>query len=190
MAVSSFIKATIMKSISGLIIALLISVSSFAQIKSATLTASGLTCSMCSKAIFKALGKVPAVQSIDADIEGSTYKITFRPNTPVVLDELKKAVQGAGFSVAGLSVTANFPPTAIGNDFHMPYGGSTYHFLDVPSQTISGEKTFRIVDKDFVPDAEFRKYAARTEMPCVKTGRMAACCKSNGGGSRVYHVTL
>jgi len=180
-----------MKSIFGLLIALLVSVSSFAQIKSASLTASGLTCSMCSKAIFKALSKLPSVQRVEPDIEGSTYKIAFRPGKAIVLDELKKAVQGAGFSVAGLSVTANFPQTSIANDVHLPYGGSTYHFLDVPSQTIAGEKTFRIVDKDFVSDSEFRKYAARTEMPCVKTGRMAACCSNgNEGGSRVYHVTL
>jgi copper chaperone CopZ len=179
-----------MKTFFGLVIALFVSVSSFAQIKSASLTASGLTCSMCSKAIFKALGKVASVQSVEPDIEGSTYRITFHPNKPIVLDELKKAVQGAGFSVAGLSVTANFPQTPIGNDVHLPYGGATYHFLDVASQTIAGEKTFRIVDKDFVSDSEFRKYAAQTDMPCVKTGKMASCCTGNGGGTRVYHVTL
>lgn len=178
-----------MKSIFGLVIALLVSVSSFAQIRSASLTASGLTCSMCSKAIFKALGKVSFVQHVEPDIEGSTYKITFDPAKPIVLDELKKAVQNAGFSVAGLSVTASFPQTAISNDFHLPYGGATYHFLDVSNQTIAGEKTFRIVDKDFVADSEYKKYAAQTEMPCVKTGKMAACCNSNGG-TRVYHVTL
>ncbi len=179
-----------MKSILGLLIALFVSVSSFAQIKSATLTASGLTCSMCSKAIFKALGKVSSIQSVEPDIEGSTYKIVFHPNKPVVLDDLKKAVQNAGFSVAGLSVTANFPQTAIANDFHLPYGGATYHFLDVSKQTISGEKTFRIVDKDFVADSEYKKYAAQTEMACVKTGKMAACCSTKGSGTRVYHVTL
>lgn len=179
-----------MKSFFGLVIALFVSVSSFAQIKSASLTASGLTCSMCSKAIFKALGKVPSIQHVEPDIEGSTYTITFKPGAKIVLDDLKKAVQGAGFSVAGLSVTANFPQTPITNDYHLVYGGSTYHFLDVQSQTISGEKSFRIVDKDFVSDSEHKKYAAKTDMPCVKTGKMAPCCKSDGGGSRVYHVTL
>ncbi len=164
---------------------------SFAQIKSATLSASGLTCSMCSKAIYKALGKVAAVQKVDADIEGSRYFITFKEGQPVVLDDLKKAVEGAGFSVASLEVKAHFPPTAIGNDVHLQWGGSTYHFLNVPSETISGDKTFRVVDKKFLPDAEYRRYAAYTNMKCVETGRMAACCsKGAAAGTRVYHVTL
>lgn len=179
-----------MKKLILILLGLLIAASSFAQIKSATLSASGLTCSMCSKAIFKALGKVPAVKSVDADIEGSKYHITFKDGVAPVLDDLKKAVEGAGFSVASLQVTANFPPTQIANDTHIEYGGATYHFLDVPNSTISGEKTFTVVDKKFLPDAEYRRYAKMTAMKCVQTGRMEACCAKGGGGTRVYHVTL
>ena len=180
-----------MKNIFLAFAALFISISAFSQIKSASLTASGLTCSMCSKAIYKALSKVPFVQSVDADIEGSKYQIVFKDDQPISLDALKSAVEKAGFSVASLEVTAHFPPTPIANDTHISYGGSTYHFLDVPKETISGDKTFRIVDKKFLPDAEFKKYAASTDMKCIETGHMEACCKQGGGaGTRVYHVTL
>lgn len=180
-----------MKKIILVILGLLIAISSFAQIKSATLSASGLTCSMCSKAIYKALSKVPAVRSVEADIEGSSYRITFKQGTAIVLDDLKKAVENAGFSVASLQVTAQFPPTAIANDTHIEYGGNTYHFLNVGQQTISGEKTFTVVDKKFLPDADYRRYAKYTTMKCIETGRMAACCTNGGaGGTRVYHVTL
>src|SRR6187401_816631 len=86
---------TIMKKIILVILGLLLAISSFAQIKSATLSASGLTCSMCSKAIYKALGKVSFVKSVDADIEGSKYQITFKDGAVIVLDDLKKAVEGA-----------------------------------------------------------------------------------------------
>jgi copper chaperone CopZ len=180
-----------MKKIILAVFALLFSLSSFAQIKGATLSASGLTCSMCSKAIYKALGKVSSVKSVDADIEGSKYHITFKEGSPVVLDDLKKAVENAGFSVAALQVTAHFPPVAIANDTHIDYGGSTYHFLNVSNQTISGDKTFTIVDKKFLPDADYRRYAKMTTMKCIETGRMAACCtKGSTAGTRVYHVTL
>src|SRR5690606_16287106 len=124
-----------MKKIILAVFAALFTVSSFAQIKSATLTASGLTCSMCSKAIFKALGKVSFVKAVDADIEGSNYNITFKDGDNIVLDDLKKAVENAGFSVAALKVTAHFPPVTIANDAHIEYGGSTYHFLGVDNQT-------------------------------------------------------
>jgi copper chaperone CopZ len=180
-----------MKKFILVILGLLLAISSFAQIKSATLSASGLTCSMCSKAIYKALSKVPSVKSVNPDIEGSKYQIVFKENTAISLDDLKKAVENAGFSVASLKVTANFPPTSIANDTHIEYGGATYHFLNVPAETISGEKTFTVVDKKFLPDADYKRYAKYTTMKCVETGRMAACCTKGGAaGTRVYHVTL
>lgn len=180
-----------MKKLILAVLALCLAISSFAQIKSATLSASGLTCSMCSKAIYKALSKVSFVKSVNADIEGSKYHVSFKENASVSLDDLKKAVEGAGFSVAALKVTANFPPTVIANDAHIEYGGATYHFLNVPNSTISGERTFTVVDKKFLPDADHRRYAKYTTMKCVETGRMASCCtKGSGAGTRVYHVTL
>jgi copper chaperone CopZ len=180
-----------MKKIILVILGLLIAISSFAQIKSATLSASGLTCSMCSKAIYKALGKVSFVKSVDADIEGSKYEITFKDGAAIVLDDLKKAVEDAGFSVASLQVTAHFPPTAITNDTHIEYAGSTYHFLHVSDQTITGDRTFTVVDKKFLPDADYRRYTKYTTMKCIETGRMATCCTKGGApGTRVYHVTL
>lgn len=59
---------------------LLWGVPALSQIKSATLRASGLTCSMCSKAIFKALEKVSFVKSIDADVEKSRFMVLFKEN--------------------------------------------------------------------------------------------------------------
>lgn len=84
------------KSILIMILALA-SVQIRAQVTSATLVASGLTCSMCSKSIFKALEKVSFVEKVDVDIEKSSYSISFRKGADVVPDELKKAVEDAGF---------------------------------------------------------------------------------------------
>ena len=125
---------------------------------------------MCSKAIYKALLKVPFVQNVSTDIEASRYDITFKAGAPVNLDALKKAVEGAGFSVAGLQVTAHFDGLAVGNDSHVTYDGNTYHFLHIADQTLSGDKTFTVVDKDFMPAKEHSKYAAYTSMKCFETG--------------------
>lgn len=164
---------------------------STAQIQSATLKASGLTCSMCSKAIFKALQKVSSVKEVKADIETSVYTLTFRPNVAVSIDGLKKAVENAGFSVASLQVTAVFPKLEIANDAHFTVGGMNLHFLDVKPQTIQGVQTVTVVDKNFLPLAENKKYAAFTTMPCFQTGQMQACCTKDGQASgRIYHVTL
>lgn len=170
---------------------LLLSATAMAQIKSATLTASGLTCSMCSKAIFKSLSKVPFIKTIDADVEKSTYTIAFKEGEKVELDEVKKAVQNAGFAVADLQVTMSFDNAEVYNDAHVTVDGSTFHFLNVNKQTLQGDKTIRVVDKNYVTPAEHKKYKKFTSMACFETGVMGGCCPGGKGTTkRVYHVTI
>ena len=73
-----------------------------AEIKKVTLVASGLTCSMCSKAIFKALTKLDFVEEVKVDIEQSKFILTFKSGKTVVIDQIKAAVADAGFSVQSL----------------------------------------------------------------------------------------
>lgn len=46
-----------------------------AQVKKVNLRASGLTCAMCSKAVFKSLSDIPFVEKIQVDIQQSTYEV-------------------------------------------------------------------------------------------------------------------
>jgi len=170
---------------------LLIGISASAQVKTATLQASGLTCSMCSNAIYKALQKISFVQDVQSDIKNSSYNITFKEGSTVDIDALKKAVTGAGFSVARLSVVAHFDNVKIENDTHVKLDGKTFHFLNVPAQTLNGDKTITVVDKNFVTNKEYKKYSQYTKMKCYETGTMESCCKKNGSaGERIYHVTI
>ena len=172
-------------------VAILISLSSYAQVTKATLTASGLTCSMCSKSIYEALKKVSTVESIKANISKSSYSIVFKKDAAVSFDELKNAVEGAGFFVAKLQATVNFDSVEIKNDTHIINGGINFHFLNVQEQTLSGEKVLTVLDKSFVTGKEFKKYSGYTQMKCMETGVMEACCTDKAAsGSRVYHVTI
>ena len=176
-----------------LLILILISaaIPALAQIKSASLTASGLTCSMCSKAIYKALLKLPEVRNVQVDIADSKYAIEFKTGVPVAIDNIKKAVENAGFSVASLQVTADFKNAEVFNDAHISVEGNNLHFLNVNKQTLNGQKTFTVVDKNYLPAKAHNKYAQYTKMPCFETGMMAACCTKHGSASRrIYHVTL
>ncbi|MDR6342547.1 copper chaperone CopZ [Filimonas zeae] len=167
---------------------LAVSVSGTAQeIKSVSVKASGLTCSMCSKAIFKALEKVPFVKSVDADIENSGYDLTFKPGEAVSLDALKDAVTDAGFSVAAMQVKADFTAAAVQNDAHIKGANYTFHFIQVKDTTLQGEQQLLILDKDFLPEKERKKYAAQTAMACFETGKMK---NQAGGQDRIYHVTM
>lgn len=72
------------------------------EIKKVSLVASGLTCSMCSKAIFKALTKLDFVEEVKVDIEKSMYIMTFKTGKKVEIDQIKLAVTDAGFGVQSL----------------------------------------------------------------------------------------
>ncbi|MEI8111443.1 MAG: heavy-metal-associated domain-containing protein [Chitinophagia bacterium] len=169
-----------------------LSYSAKAQIMAAKLQASGLTCAMCSKAVFNALSAVPYVEKIQPDIQGSIYQISFKQNMPIDPDLLSRAVTDAGFSVAKLQLTGTFPETTIGKDSHVTLFNQVYHFVNVPSQVLKGTKTITLLDKSFVLPKEHKKFAQYTTMTCYSTGTRQSCCPQTGGSqsSRVYHVTL
>jgi copper chaperone CopZ len=159
-----------------------LAVSSQAQIQNATLQASGLTCAMCSKAVYKALSGVAFVDKVKPDIEGSSYEITFKKDNRVDFDALSKAVIDAGFSVSKLKVTTTFKEVKVQNDVHISFDDQSFHFLNVTPQTLSGTKTVTLVDKNFVSSKDYKKYSKLTSLQCYESGKM--------NGQRVYHVTM
>ncbi len=163
-----------------------------AQFKSASLQAAGLTCAMCTKAINNSVEELSFVKKVDVDIKSSTFVIEFKEGVNVDVDALKKAVEEAGFSVAKLKLKGNFDKVAVKNDAHVEIDGKTFHFLNIKDQTLNGEKTLTVVDKNYVSAKEFKKFASATKMECVQTGKAASCCKKEAAdnNTRIYHVTL
>lgn len=163
-----------------------------AQFSKATLQATGLTCAMCSNAINKALQQVPFVASVKSDIKNSAFNIVFKENANVDIDAIRKAVEDAGFSIGGLKLTGEFSNVAIGNDKHVEIGHNTFHFLDVKKSSLEGEQTLTVVDRNFVPAKQFKKFSSATKMACFQTGKAASCCVKDGvkEDARVYHVTI
>lgn len=174
-----------------LAIVLLCTISAHAQIKSAQLTASGLTCSMCSKSIFKALEKVPAIQSVEADVEKSIFTIVFKPGVTISPDEVKKAVEDAGFSVASMVLTTSFAGSRVGKDSHISIGGNTYHVVGATDTELNGDVSLRVVDKNFTSPKEHKKYGKATAMKCYESGMRGTCCPADASSpNRIYHVVL
>ncbi len=164
---------------------------SHGQINSVSLQASGLTCSMCSKAVKTALEGVSFVRKVDVDIKNQQYTLSFKDGNAVDFDVLKKAVQDAGFSVASMKATATVHQLLVQKDGHFKIGGQAFHFLNASGQTLDGNVGLSVVDKGYVSSTAFKKYAALTKMDCVQTGRMASCCASGEpAGSRIYHVVI
>ncbi len=164
------------------IIAVFFSVAVQAQVKNVTIQASGLTCSMCSNSIFKALKTLDFVEMVDANIKTSSFDISFKPGAEIDFDKLKAKVEGAGFFVANFTVTYHFDGLAIANDKQVNVGKTTFHFLNVKDAVLSGDKKIRLLDKGFVSAKEFKKNSALTKMPCYKTGE--------DHEQRIFHVTI
>ncbi len=163
-----------------------------AQVTKVSLQASGLTCSMCSKAVLNALQKVNTVDKVEVDIKNQQYSISFKSAADIEFDALTKAVEDAGFSVADFTVTAVVNEMKLEKDQHLKIGKLNFHFLNAADQQVNGITTFTIVDKSFASAKNYKKYSAMSKMECVQTGRMAKCCFKVEVDKelRVYHAII
>ena len=165
------------------IMVFVLALQSKAQFTKASLQATGLTCAMCSNAINKALQKVSFVESVRSDIKNSAFNIVFKQNANVDIDVLKDAVEDAGFAVGRLKLTGTFNEVKIAKDEQVQIGDKQFCFLNANTQTLNGEATITIVDKNFVTAKEFKKISSSTKMNCQQSGNASA-------NTRLYHVTI
>jgi len=162
-----------------------------AQFAKATLQATGLTCAMCSNAINKALQAKPFIESVKSDIKNSSFNIVFKENADVDINEIRKAVEDAGFGIGSLKLTGNFKEVKVDSDAHVTIGDEYFHFINTSSQVLNGEQTITIVDKDFLTAKQFKKFSEGVKMKCLQSGKTSSCCPPGvATGTRVYHVTI
>jgi len=161
---------------------LFFSVFATAQLKSATLQASGLTCAMCSNAINKALSKLEFVSSVEPDLNKSAFIIQFKQGAAVDFDLMRKKVEEAGFSVAKLEVVAMFDQFQLKKNQVSNWNGMEFYLLQGKDQTLNGEYTITILDKHFVLPKEYKRLSALTAAESYKTGM--------SNGKRIYHIGI
>ena len=171
---------------------LCIGIVSHAQNTKVSLEASGLTCSMCSKAVLNALEEVDNVGKVRVDIKNQQYLISFEDDSKLDFDALTKAVEDAGFSVASFTVSTNLKNTTVQKDKHVLIGNQYFHFLNASNQVLDGPASFTIVDKNFTSAKNFKKYSSMSKMECVQNGKAASCCEADNikEGTRIYHVII
>lgn len=140
-----------------LIIALITSVKTEAQVTAVSLQASGLTCSMCSNAINKSLKTLDFVREVEADIKTYTFTITFEPGVAIDFDKIKNKVESAGFTVYAFVATIYFDNVRVAGNQPVMIQDKTLLFKEAVEQVLDGEKKVRLLDKGFVPAKEFKK---------------------------------
>ena len=146
-----------MKKILILTVVLFVSVLVNAQITKAELTATGLTCSMCSKATYKQLVSIAAVEKVEPDLNNTAFLLYFKNGSAVNIDDVKKKVEDAGFSVGELVVVFNFKNQQASNNGTFTLDNNTYTFMDTKAGTLNGEVKVKILDKGFIVDKEYKK---------------------------------
>jgi copper chaperone CopZ len=146
-------------------ITLLLFITTFAnsQIIRAELTATGLTCSMCSKATYNQLISIAEVEKVEPDLNNTTFIIHFKSNTPVTISNLKKKVEDAGFAVGELVVLFKLDKQVAENNTSFLLDNNTYTFMDTKTSTLSGEVKLKILDKGFVVEKEYKKFLKMTK---------------------------
>ncbi|MBL0232935.1 MAG: heavy-metal-associated domain-containing protein [Chitinophagaceae bacterium] len=144
-----------------------------AQFSKARLQASGLTCAMCSNAINRALQKLPFVSAVNADIKNSAFDISFKKDQEVEIEALRKAVEDAGFFIAGLQLTGIFRELKIASEDKLRMGKNELRFLEISKQTLDGEKTIRVLNKEYVTAKEFKKLDAATRARLLQSDKEA-----------------
>jgi copper chaperone CopZ len=148
-----------------------------AQFTKASLEASGLTCAMCTKAVKKALEGIPFVQEVKVNIKTQLYELAFKNGIPVHFDDIQKAVQDAGYSIASLKVTGNFDNIKVQKNAYVKIGDQTLDFMNGDTETLSGERTLTLIDKNFLTPKAFKKYSATIKQNSVVN-------------TRIYHVII
>jgi copper chaperone CopZ len=142
-----------------LLMAIVFSVASNAQVTKVSLQASGLTCSMCSNAINKALNTLDFVLGVEADIKTYTFEISFKPNSNVDFDMIKKKVENAGFTVSGFVATIHFNNVQLVNSQPVTIEDKTFHFTSMKDQSLNGTIKVKVLDKGFVSPKEYKRHA-------------------------------
>jgi len=138
---------------------LLTTVAINAQITKAELTATGLTCSMCSKATYKQLTSIPEVEKVVTDLNNTAFILHFKNGSTVNPGELKQKVEDAGFSVGELIVVFKFNNQKAENNKSFTLNNITYTFMDTKPGVLAGEVKVKVLDKGFVVEKEYKKLA-------------------------------
>lgn len=134
-------------------IVLFISTTIQAQINKSEIIATGLTCSMCSNAIYKQLQSLSSVAEIDTDLNTNTFTVIAKNNQTLDPVQLKEAVEKAGFFVGSMMVYVDGSKLS---KQELTLNGNNLVFLDKVPADHKNHK-MQIVDAGFVTSKQFKK---------------------------------
>jgi copper chaperone CopZ len=178
-----------MKTIKFLFLSLFILTGSnlYAQnISNAELQVTGLTCSMCSKATETSLKTLDFIQAIKPDLNKNLFMLTFKKDAKVNIDQIRKKVEEAGFSVGKLTTTINFKNAALDNNGRTAVNGTHFQIIGADQKVLNGPVKATVIDKNFIPNSLYKKNISAVKSNAYASGTAVI----DGRKTRVYHLSI
>ena len=142
-----------------LLAVILITMTAHAQITKVYFQASGLTCSMCSNAINKALKSLDFVDKVTANFKDYSFEVSFKLPDNIDFDRMRRKVEDAGFFVSAFFATINFNNLQISSGQPVKAGATTLLFVNSNPRLLNGEIRVKVLDKGFVSSKEYKNNA-------------------------------
>jgi copper chaperone CopZ len=94
--------------------AIFLNQSGYAQIKQATISVDGFTCSLCAKGVEGQFKSLDFVKSVKTNLKAANFQLYFKSNKQIDISKIRDAVEDGGFTVG--SIILNAAGTISGND--------------------------------------------------------------------------
>ena len=128
-----------------------------AQIAKAEIMATGLTCSMCSNAIYKQLIAQQGVEKVGVDLNTNTFVVFLNKNNQVTPKILKEKVEKAGFFVGSMVIYLPFENLKITDNLLVKENNLSLTFIKAKPKTLNGITPLKILNKGYVTQKEYKK---------------------------------
>lgn len=165
------ISNAILKLIFGLAFFLLNSQIVLAQFSFADLGVNGLTCSQCSRSVEMNLLKLDFVHEVKMNLENTAGRIVFKKNVDVELSKIAKAVTDAGFSVGFLKISYVFHDLVVSGILSLTGARGQFCFVNTNGNALKGEIQLTVLNKEFMPKDDFKKWNETIQSRCNKKKR-------------------
>ena len=128
---------------------------SSAQFRAATMRIDGLTCSMCSNSVDKAIKKLDFVENVQMNLNSNIAEVVFREGIKVDIKRLAQAVKDAGYSVGYLNAAFYFDSLTISEGFSFLHDNDHYRFVSSDEKTLTGLVTLKFLGKIYQEKKEY-----------------------------------
>jgi hypothetical protein len=93
------------------------------------------------------------VDNVVMILESTEGRIFFKPDAPIDLNEIAKAVVNAGFSVRFLKLQMSFDDIPLNSDGSFVFQHQRFKWIDCPAN-VNGSVALQLVEENFLPKKE------------------------------------